>query len=122
MVLGLRAVALGWSAAGRWGDAWTEFTRLMSAQWPSGMVPHIVFWHDDKSYFPGPEVWATGRTPPSSGLTQPPLPASEAARLFAADPDRERAVASLLPLKTLNTASDLYSVGDSGRWARAVGM
>jgi hypothetical protein len=91
-------IALGWAAAGRWDDAWTELTRLMSAQWPSGMVPHIVFWHEDKSYFPGPEVWATGRTPPSSGITQPPLPVSAAARLFAADPDRERAVASLRSL------------------------
>ena len=72
-------IALGWAAAGRWDDAWTELTRLMSAQWPSGMVPHIVFWHEDKSYFPGPEVWATGRTPPSSGITQPPLPVSAAA-------------------------------------------
>jgi hypothetical protein len=61
-------------------------------------VPHIVFWHEDKSYFPGPEIWATGRTPPSSGLTQPPLPVSAAARLFLADPDRERAAASLRSL------------------------
>jgi hypothetical protein len=37
-------IALGWAAAGRWDDAWDELTRLMSAQWPSGMVPHIVFW------------------------------------------------------------------------------
>jgi len=91
-------IALGWAAAGRWNDAWTELTRLMSAQWPSGMVPHIVFWREDKAYFPGPEVWATGRTPPSSGITQPPLPVSAAARLFAGDPDRERAVSSLRSL------------------------
>jgi len=91
-------IALGWAAAGRWDDAWAELTRLMSAQWPSGMVPHIVFWHDDKNYFPGPEIWATGRTPASSGITQPPLPASAAARLFAGDPDRERAVTSLRSL------------------------
>jgi hypothetical protein len=91
-------IALGWAAAGRWDDAWGELTRLMSAQWPSGLVPHIVFWHQDTGYFPGPDVWATGRTPPSSGLTQPPLPVSAAARLFVGDPDRGRAVASLRSL------------------------
>ncbi len=46
-------IALGWAAAGRWDDAWTELTRLMSAQWPSGMVPHIVFWHEDNELLPG---------------------------------------------------------------------
>jgi hypothetical protein len=84
-------IALGWAAAGRWDDAWTEIERLMSAQWPSGLVPHIVFWHPDHTYFPGPDVWATGRNPPTTGLTQPPLPVSAAARLFVEDPDRDRA-------------------------------
>jgi hypothetical protein len=63
----------------------------MSAQWPSGMVPHIVFWSPDGGYFPGPEVWATDRVPATTGLTQPPLPVSAAARMFVDDPDRERA-------------------------------
>jgi hypothetical protein len=62
------------------------------------MVPHIVFWREDSGYFPGPEVWATGRTPPSSGLTQPPLPVSAAARLFVGDPDRARALAAFRSL------------------------
>jgi hypothetical protein len=91
-------IALGWAAAGRWEDAWTELTRLFSAQWPSGMVPHIVFWHDDGGYFPGPEVWATGRNPATTGLTQPPLPVSAAARLFTTDPDRRRAEGAFLGL------------------------
>ena len=84
-------IALGWAAAGRWDNAWSELERLLSAQWPSGMVPHIVFWSQDDTYFPGPDVWATGRHPPTTGLTQPPLPVSAAARLFEADPDRDRA-------------------------------
>ncbi len=84
-------IALGWAAVGRWDDAWGELERLLSAQWPSGMVPHIVFWSQDDTYFPGPDVWATGRHPPTTGLTQPPLPVSAAARLFEADPDRDRA-------------------------------
>ena len=88
-------IALGWAAAGRWDRAWGELERLLSAQWPSGMVPHIVFWTQDDTYFPGPEVWATGRNPPTTGLTQPPLPATAAARLFAEDPDRDRATRML---------------------------
>ena len=84
-------IALGWAAAGHWDNAWAELERLLSAQWPSGMVPHIVFWSQDDTYFPGPDVWATGRHPPTTGLTQPPLPVSAAARLFDADPDRDRA-------------------------------
>ena len=84
-------IALGWAAAGHWDQAWGELTRLLSAQWPSGLVPHIVFWSQDDTYFPGPDVWATGRNPPTTGLTQPPLPVSAAARLFATDPDRDRA-------------------------------
>jgi hypothetical protein len=87
-------IALGWAAAGRWDAAWGELERLLSAQWPSGMVPHIVFWQPDGDYYPGPEVWATGRTPACTGLTQPPLPVSAAARLFASDPDRDRASAA----------------------------
>ena len=86
-------IALGWAAAGQWDHAWGELERLLSAQWPSGLVPHIVFWSQDDSYFPGPDVWATGRHPPTTGLTQPPLPVSAAARLFATDPDRDRATA-----------------------------
>lgn len=88
-------IALGWAAAGRWDRAWGELERLMSAQWPSGMVPHIVFWQPSDDYFPGPDVWATGREPPTTGLTQPPLPVSAAARLFASDPDRDRADATM---------------------------
>jgi hypothetical protein len=62
------------------------------------MVPHIIFWSHDDDYFPGPEVWATGRNPPTTGLTQPPLPVSAATRLFADDPDRDRASAALRSL------------------------
>ena len=91
-------IALGWAAAGRWDDAWRELEKLISAQWPTGLVPHIVFWSQDDGYFPGPEVWATHRNPPTTGLTQPPLPVSAATRLFAEDPDRERAAAAFRSL------------------------
>ncbi len=91
-------IALGWAAAGRWDQAWSELERLLSAQWPTGLVPHIVFWSEDETYFPGPDVWATGRTPPTTGLTQPPLPVTAAARLFTSDPDRDRAAAAIASL------------------------
>ncbi|MCU0912064.1 MAG: hypothetical protein MUE98_12170, partial [Rhodobacteraceae bacterium] len=41
--------------------AWTEIETLFAHQWPDGMVPHIVFHQHDDGYFPGPDVWATGR-------------------------------------------------------------
>ena len=83
-------IVLGWASVGEWDQAWGELDKLFSAQWPSGMVPHIVFWEQSDDYFPGPEVWATGREPATTGLTQPPLPVSAAARLFSADPERDR--------------------------------
>jgi hypothetical protein len=88
-------IALGWAAAGRWDDAWSEVQRLLSAQWPSGFVPHIVFWVDGGDYFPGPDVWGTAHAPPTTGITQPPLVLTAAARLFVGDPDRARAHAAL---------------------------
>lgn len=52
---------------------WVEVETLMSHQWDDGMVPHIVFHEPSDSYFPGPEVWQTGRPTPTSGITQPPV-------------------------------------------------
>lgn len=89
-------IALGWAAAGDWDQAWSELTSLLSAQWASGFVPHIVFWQECDDYFPGPDVWGTAGqrkdgAPATTGITQPPLPVSAATRLFASDPDRDRA-------------------------------
>ena len=88
-------IALGWASAGRWDDAWTELTTLVRGQWASGMVPHIIFWKESPDYFPGPDVWATDHDPPTTGITQPPLPVSAAARLYSSDPDRDRAARQL---------------------------
>ncbi|MFI5047432.1 MAG: trehalase family glycosidase, partial [Acidimicrobiia bacterium] len=94
-------IALGWAALGDFEQAWAELRSLLSAQWPSGFVPHIVFWEPNDEYFPGPDVWATaGHSPPTTGITQPPLPVSAATAVFAADPDRVRAgreLRALLP-------------------------
>ena len=49
--------ALGWAQFDL-PRAWAEIHSLFDAQWPSGMVPHIVFWSDSSSYFPGPEIGA----------------------------------------------------------------
>lgn len=62
--------------------AWREVETLFSAQWDDGFLPHIVFWQDDPGYFPGPGVWNTGKTPVTSGITQPPVAASVVRRLW----------------------------------------
>ena len=65
-------VALGWAQFDL-DRAWLEIDTLLKAQWPSGMVPHIVFWSEQSTYFPGPDVWRGGRGgPESSGISQPP--------------------------------------------------
>ena len=53
--------------------AWTEIETLFAHQWDDGMVPHMVFHEAAPGYFPGPEVWGTGRAVPTSGITQPPI-------------------------------------------------
>jgi len=68
-------VALGFDTFDR-NRAWTEIETLFRAQWDDGFLPHIVFWKEDPGYFPGPSVWATGKEPVTSGITQPPVAAS----------------------------------------------
>jgi len=93
------------SAFAAWGfatfdtdRAWTELETLFSAQWPSGMVPHIVFHRPDPGYFPGPDVWGTGTVPPTSGITQPPVAAILARLIWETDPAAGRPrLAALYP-------------------------
>ena len=75
--------------------AWRELERLLEGQWPDGMVPHIVFHREDPRYFPGPEVWGTTHEPRTSGITQPPILAVCARRLFERAGDRDGAAAAL---------------------------
>ncbi len=71
--------------------AWRELETLFEAQWPDGMVPHIIFRADDPSYFPGPSVWRAGTGPlASSGITQPPVAASAILELARTEPERAR--------------------------------
>jgi len=80
--------------------AWSELETLFSGQWDDGMVPHIVFHRPADGYYPGPAAWGTHHTPPTSGISQPPVAASAALRLFRAARDagaaRQRAQ-QLLP-------------------------
>jgi len=68
--------------------AFLEIETLFAHQWPDGMVPHIVFHTPDDSYFPGPEVWRTGRPTPTSGITQPPVAGLVLRRLVETAADR----------------------------------
>lgn len=77
-------VALGFAEFDR-ERAWQELETLVSGQWDDGMIPHIIFHRDDSGYFPGPSVWATGKNPPTSGITQPPVLASIVRRLWEAE-------------------------------------
>jgi hypothetical protein len=77
------------------GRSWTEPERAMreleamfQAQWADGMLPHIRFDPGTRDYFPGPEFWASERSPMAprdqrtSGLTQPPLHARAALEVY----------------------------------------
>jgi|HubBroStandDraft_5_1064220.scaffolds.fasta_scaffold04842_2 hypothetical protein len=71
--------------------AWRELESLFEGQWSDGFLPHIIFWKNDSGYFPGPDVWATGHTPSTSGITQPPVAASSVRALWErGDPARFR--------------------------------
>ena len=67
--------ALGIWHFNKW-RAWLEILTLLDAQWQDGMIPHIVFRHDDPDYFPGPTIWDTNTNPSTSGHSQPPVLAS----------------------------------------------
>ncbi|MEM6637278.1 MAG: hypothetical protein AAF667_15460 [Pseudomonadota bacterium] len=67
--------------------AWREIEMLLSGQWSNGMVPHILFHQDDPGYFPGPDVWGCDGPIPSSGISQPPVAATFARKLWEKDPD-----------------------------------
>lgn len=65
-------VAMGFAAYDL-DRAYRELERLVEGQWADGMIPHIVFHQPSDTYFPGPAVWRTGNTVPTSGITQPPV-------------------------------------------------
>ncbi len=78
--------------------AWIEMMTLFDHQWDDGMVPHIVFHELDDGYFPGPDVWSTGRAVPTTGITQPPVAGFAALKLFDRAQDKDLARQKALAL------------------------
>ncbi len=70
--------------------AWRELETLFAGQWENGMVPHIIFHGEQSDYFPGPKVWGTSQSPPTSGISQPPVAATFARHLFETCPQAGR--------------------------------
>jgi hypothetical protein len=85
--------AIGWSHVD-WDRAATELRTLFAAQWPDGLLPHIVFHEGAAAYFPGPDVWATPRGN-TSGIVQPPLHATAAWLVAGRAPSADAARAFL---------------------------
>jgi glycogen debranching enzyme len=92
-------VAMGWATFDE-PRAWNELAFLLKGQWDDGMIPQIIFHAPSDDYFPGPGVWGIRRTPPTSGITQPPILATAVRRLLDGARDRaaaEAQVAAMLP-------------------------
>ena len=53
--------------------ALSEIDMLFKGQWDNGMIPHIIFHKEAKTYFPGPEIWESNTTPKTSCISQPPV-------------------------------------------------
>lgn len=105
--------ALGWAKIDE-QRAWQEFESLFKGQWPGGMLPHIVFHQLEPSYFPGPQIWDSGHTPPTSGITQPPVIAPILWHLWQQARDRAGALEKLRSLypKVLAFHRWLYAARD----------
>ncbi len=64
--------SLGWLRVDE-ERAWAEVETMFRGQWDNGMVPHILFHRDASTYFPGPDVWGSRTSTPSSAISQPPI-------------------------------------------------
>lgn len=82
-------VAMGWASFDV-PRAWQEVMFLLKGQWDDGMIPQIIFHAPSDDYFPGPDVWRTGRSPETSGITQPPVLATAVRHLVERAPDEPR--------------------------------
>jgi glycogen debranching enzyme len=97
-------VAMGWATFDE-ARAWQEIVSLLRGQWDDGMIPQIVFHAPSEDYFPGPEVWQIQHTPPTSGITQPPVLATAVRRLLDGARDHafaEARMAEIYPRLVLN--------------------
>jgi len=85
--------AIGWSCLDT-SRALSELETLMNGQWADGRVPHIQFSPNvTESYFPDARFWEAAD---SSSITQPPVWAIAAQRIFARGGDSAR-IKALLP-------------------------
>ena len=90
-------IAIGWAHLDV-RRAMTELEQLFTAQWSTGMVPHIVFRAGpDQPYFPGPEWWDCASVPAAAGLPvqttgicQPPVHALALQRIWQLTPQEQR--------------------------------
>jgi glycogen debranching enzyme len=94
-------VAMGWAMFDR-DRAWSEIEFLLRGQWEDGLIPQIVFHAPSDDYFPGPDVWRTNRTPPTSGITQPPVLATATREVLAQDLSGEGRAAEIYPCLVRN--------------------
>ncbi len=90
-------IAIGWAHLDV-RRAMAELEGLFSAQWATGMVPHIVFRAGpDQPYFPGPDWWdcavapaAAGLPAQTTGICQPPVHALAVRRIWELTPEARR--------------------------------
>ncbi len=86
--------AIGWCAIDV-DRALLELETLLDGAWPDGRVPHIRFHDLEGQYFPGPAFWGTVDR---SSISQPPVWAAAARRVFDRGGDRTRLGALLAPI------------------------
>jgi len=97
-----------------------ELQSLLRGQWRNGLVPQIVFNPQGTGYFPGPDVWQSDRSPQAprevqtSGITQPPVLATAALKIWenASDKDLARRLLTDLYPKILQYHRWLYAERD----------
>ncbi len=89
--------ALGWLTFDE-ARAWEEAHTMFRGQWDNGMLPHILFHGDAESYFPGPDVWGSNTSIPSSAISQPPVWATAVRYMVEHAEDRDLAEAALQKL------------------------
>jgi len=91
-------IAIGYSTYDQ-ERAQLELESLFRGQWKNGMVPQIVFNQGvPDEYFPGPKFWGTSRSENApanhitSGITQPPIHATAALRIYERAEDKKSAL------------------------------
>jgi hypothetical protein len=94
-------VAMGWACFDL-PRAWDEIDFLLKGQWADGLIPQIIFHAPSDDYFPGPDVWHTHHTPPTSGITQPPVLATAAHAVLARDPHGAARMMAIYPRLVAN--------------------